>query len=80
VWGLLTELTASDARLVINDFFGEVGVLQSPETEKTRFKLAIISAVDVELAVTNNYKVWVRLINVHATHLTSLDEVALKHE
>ena len=55
MWGLLTELTASDARLVINDFFGEVGVLQSPEAEKTRFKLAIISAVDVELAVTNNH-------------------------
>jgi len=51
---LLAELAASDTSLVMDDLFWEIGVFQSPETQKTRFQLAVVSAVNIELSITDD--------------------------
>jgi hypothetical protein len=50
----LTELATGDARFVVDNFFGESGIFQSPETEQTRLKFAVVSAVDVKFTIANN--------------------------
>ena len=51
---LFTKLTASNTGVVINYFFREPGIFQSPEAQEARFQFAIVGAVNVKLAIAND--------------------------
>jgi len=76
----LGELATSDTVLGLDDSLGEVGVFQRPEAEKTWLENAVVSAVNIELTVTDSDQIGVGHIDVHAGNLAAFREITLEGE
>ena len=75
---LLGELATRDRVLGLNNLLRESWILERPESENTLPQL--LSAIDIELTIPHRYKVRVGYIDIHATDLSAICDIAPKLE